>query len=159
MSILGAYFCAVFLAMEGGALAAAMGNESEESGTPIETGGPCAYKQYPGKTTIVSIHKKRISENNGGSAYQRYEVKFIFSTDAQIEETHGQVKGRTFSLRLTNSWYPGPKFLEKYGIEEGQVFDCYLNVLIKGTCTPVFFSFPGIDLSDYFETRKREKDG
>ncbi len=47
--------------------------------------------------------------------------------------------------------YPGPQFLEKYGIGVGKVFDCYLKVIIKGTCTPMLFEFPSIRLDDYFE--------
>ena len=53
---------------------------------------------------------------------------------------------------LTNSWYPGPEFIEKYGIEVDKQFDCSLQLITKGTCTPVIFEFRQIDAADYFET-------
>jgi len=58
---------------------------------------------------------------------------------------------------LKNSGYPGPKFLEKYGIEAGKSFECHLKVIVKGTCTPILFEFPTIDLRDYFEFKDRTK--
>ena len=78
-------------------------------------------------------------------------LKFSFFSEKEIKEAHGQVKGREYILMLTNSWYPGPKFLEKYRIKVGKSFECYLKVIIRGTCTLVLFYFPTIDLSDYFE--------
>ena len=80
-------------------------------------------------------------------------VKFSFFTEEEIKEAHGKVEGKEFLLTLANSWYPGPKFLRKYGIEVDRSFDCYLKVITKGTCTPILFDFPAINLSDYFESR------
>ena len=51
-----------------------------------------------------------------------------------------------------NSWYPGPRFLERYGIAAGKSFACTLNVISQGTCTPTVFDFQGIDRADYFES-------
>jgi hypothetical protein len=120
-------------------------------------GGPCEYKQYKGKATIVSIRKKGASKKEGGSlerspCHQRYEVKFSFSPDEQIEEPYAQVEGRHYPLMLTNGSYPGSEFLEKYGIEVGKTFDCYLKVMTKGSCTPVLFEFPGINRGERFES-------
>jgi len=53
-----------------------------------------------------------------------------------------------------NSWYPGPRFLERYGIAAGKSFACTLNVISQGTCTPAVFDFQGIDRADYFETEQ-----
>ena len=122
-----------------------------EKSAPRVVGGPCEYKQYKGQATITSIRKKELPENYGGPSYESYEVKFSFFSEKEIKEAHGQVKGREYILMLTNSWYPGPKFLEKYRIKAGKSFECYLKVIIRGTCTPVLFDFPTIDLSDYFE--------
>jgi len=111
-------------------------------------GGQCEYKVYEGRAKIISIAKKSESDNY---PYERYEVKFIFTPDHEIKEAYAQTKGKEFLLMLTNSSYPGPKFLEKYSIKIGKVFACYLKVIIKGTCTPVLFEFPDIKLDDYFE--------
>jgi hypothetical protein len=151
--ILSAFFCVVFLTIVWGVSTIAMGNEAERSSKSRKIGGLCEYKPYPGKARIVSIHKKEMPENYSGPSYESYEVKFTFCSEEQIRETHGRVEGKEFSLRLTNSWYPGPKFLKKYAIEEGKRFDCCLNVITKGACTPTIFDFPTIDLGDYFEDK------
>lgn len=110
-------------------------------------GGQCEYKKYSGQAKIISIHKRELPNES-------YEVKFSFHTDEIIKERHGQVEGKEYLLLLDNSFYPGPKFLKKYGIEKGKHFDCYLKVITRGTCTPVLFDFPTIDLGDYFENQK-----
>ena len=116
-------------------------------------GGPCEYKIYKGSARFISILKKEMPRGYGGLSHNSYEVKFSFSTEEEIKEAHGKVEGKEFLLTLANSWYPGPKFLWKYGIETDKSFDCYLKVIIKGTCTPILFDFPAINLSDYFESR------
>lgn len=110
-------------------------------------GGQCEYKKYSGRAKIISIRKR-------GLPNESYEVKFSFHTDEIIKERHGQVEGKEYLLLLDSSFYPGPKFLKKYGIEKGKHFDCYLKVITRGTCTPVLFDFPTIDLGDYFENQK-----
>lgn len=125
-----------------------------EKSAPRVVGGSCEYKHYKGQATITSIRKKELPEDYAGRSYESYEVKFSFFSEEEIKEAHGQVKGREYILMLTNSWYPGPKFLEKYRIKAGKSFECYLKVIIRGTCTPVLFDFPTIDLSDYFEHKR-----
>jgi hypothetical protein len=110
-------------------------------------GGPCEYKQYKGKATIVSIREKPTFDH-------LYEVYFSFSPDEEIEESWVKVEGRRYLLMLNNSSYPGRKFLKKYGIKLGKTFNCYLKVITKGSCTPILFEFPTINLGDYFESRK-----
>jgi hypothetical protein len=122
---------------------------------PKKSGGPCEYNVYRGSARIVSIQKKELSRDYGGSSYDSYEVKFSFSTDEVIKEAHGKIAGKEYLLLLTNSWYPGEKFLEKYGIEKDRIYDCYLKVITSGTCTPIVFDFPDIDRSDYFENRNQ----
>ena len=111
-------------------------------------GGPCEYKQYKGRAKIISIKPKR---ENSGYTHEIFEVKFSYTPDRKVDEAFAQTKGKQFELQLTNSWYPGPKFLKKYGIAVGKEFDCYMKVITKGTCTPVIFEFPSIKLDDYFE--------
>jgi len=115
-------------------------------------GGPCEYKAYPGRATIVSVQKKERPAKAGASLSAVYEVKFSFTPHEEIEEGYGQVEGKEYLLLLANSSYPGPWFLKKYGIKPGKCFECYLKVITRGTCTPVLFDFPAIDLSDYSES-------
>jgi hypothetical protein len=111
-------------------------------------GGECEYKKYEGEAKITSIEKVTASS---GEARGRYEVKFAFTPDRKVEETFAQTEGREFLLMVGHAYYPGPKFLEKYGIEVGKVFRGYLKVIIRGTCTPILFEFPSIRLDDYGE--------
>ena len=115
-------------------------------------GGPCEYKAYRGHAKIVSIHEKELPPKVGVPSNVVYEVKFSFTPHEEIKERYGQVEGKEYLLLLANSSYPGPGFLKKYGIKAGKSFECYLKVITRGTCTPVLFDFPTIDLGDYFES-------
>ena len=117
------------------------------AGEPL-VGGQCEYKQYEGQAKIISIIPQKQKKNY---SHELYEVKFSFTSDPQIKEELARTKGKKFVLLLNNSTYPGPKFLEKYDIRVGKVFECYLKVIVRGTCTPRLFVFPTIKLDDYFE--------
>jgi hypothetical protein len=98
------------------------------------------------------MHQKTVG---GGPGYEGYEIKFRFagptSADNALEK---QALEREHELRLTNSWYPGPRFLEKYDISVGKRFACTLKVIQMGACSPVVFEFSAIDLTDYLESRR-----
>jgi len=111
-------------------------------------GGPCEYKKYPGHAKIVSIISKGQPHNY---SHEIFEVKFSFDPDQKATERFAHTEGREFVLLLNNSEYPGPKFLEKYDIQVGKIFECHVKVITKGTCTPILFEFPTIKLDDYFE--------
>lgn len=113
-----------------------------------KTGGQCDYKSYNGQAEITSIN--RIEKSPNGSP-EAYEIKFTFIPDQEIEEEFARTGGKEFLLLLNNSSYPDIKFLEKYGISAGKLFKCSLKVITKGTCTPIIFEFPSINLSDYIK--------
>ena len=123
----------------------------EGSSSRRVVGGQCDYRQYKGTATIVSVQRRELPDHYRGPTYEQYEVKFSFQPDETIRERHGQVEGKEFLLLLRNSMYPGLKFLKKYGVEDGSTFDCYIKVITRGTCTPVLFEFPAIDLDDCFD--------
>ena len=118
---------------------------ADSEGFKGRMGGPCEYNQYRGKARITSI--KGLPEPNQGR--EKFEVKFIFLPEEEIKESFARVEGREFLLLLTNSTYPEGIFLERYQIKTGKTLDCILKVIRKGTCTPMLFDFPGINLSDY----------
>ena len=129
-------------------------------GAPAEArmliGGSCAYRDVPGKATIVSVEKTAASraqaKTGGGPGYEGFEVHFRFAPARADAEIAGQV-GKSLLLQLTNSWYPGPRFLDKYGIRAGRTVPAVLKVRTSGSCSPYVYEFPGVDLSDYFESR------
>jgi hypothetical protein len=114
-------------------------------------GGPCQYKAYPGRAAILSVQKQEGQTQAVAPAADAYEVKFSFTPDEKIREDWVRVEGKEHLLLLANSAFPGPGFLKKYGIEPGKLFQCNMKVITRGTCTPVLFEFPAIDLRDYAE--------
>jgi len=130
-------------------------DRGEEMRTQRVVGGLCEYKSYRGIATITSVCKAEETPGfSSGSSYQGYLVEFSFVPDEVVQESYVNGEGRENILKLKNSWNPGTKFLKKYGIEAGRNFECYLKVITRGTCTPVLFDFPTIDLGDYFEFRE-----
>ncbi len=91
----------------------------------------------------------------GGPGYEGLEVHFAFTPATPITSPDAKAWAeRTQTLQLTNSWYPGPRYVEKYGLTEGKTIPAVLEMITKGTCTPFVFALSGIDPSDYFETAK-----
>lgn len=127
--------------------------EADERPPTKMSGGPCEYKTYSGHAEILSVRLKELPKGYPGPPHDSYEVRFLFFPDHHIEEPSTQVEGKPQFLTPTNSRYPGPRFIKKYGIAEGQTFDCRLKVVTRGACTLMVFEFPAIDLWDYFESR------
>lgn len=117
-------------------------------------GGRCAYTSFAGTCRIVSIDETaetRAQAEQAGYAGLRVVFAFVPSGEPPADQLGLDAIARQHELRLVNSWFPGPRFLEKYGIRQGAEFACRLEVITKGTCTPIVFEFEGIDRTDYFE--------
>jgi hypothetical protein len=120
-----------------------------------EVGG-CSYNQYKGTATITSVMKTNASiAQRNRAGYEGYEVEFLFTPDERIKESWAidRIK-KEQRFRLANSWYPGEEYLRKYQIAPGKKYQTVVNIIKKGTCSPIVFSFDRIDETDYFETRK-----
>jgi len=118
---------------------------SESGNQRMKVGGPCTYNKYPGKATIVSVTE---AQPSSGYSKDKYEVKFTFKPEGEVQEPFVKTEGKTFHLTVNDGAYPGRAYLEKYGIKTGVVFDSVMNVIVKGTCTPVVFDFPAIQRQD-----------
>ena len=82
---------------------------------------------------------------------------FSYKTDARISQDWARkVVDREHLFRLANSWYPGERYIDKYGIKVGNIYPCTLRIITRGTCTPAIFKFPGDKDRDYFESRQEE---
>lgn len=130
----------------------------ESTPSPGKLGGPCEYTSYQGACTITSIEGTAVSEQQkgitGGPRYEGFEILYHFEGRDSIPQRWQELVSREHTLQLANSWYPGPKFIERYEIEVGKKFDCTVLLITKGTCTPVIFKFENIDQTDYFETER-----
>jgi hypothetical protein len=126
-------------------------------GEPPRVGGGCDYVEIPGVATIEGVEKTpEASEQataGGGPGYEGLEIRYTFAPSEPVDDP--QIKawvGEMHILQLANSWYPGPRYVEKYGLAEGKTLDAVLKALTAGTCTPFVVDFPDLDLTDYFET-------
>jgi hypothetical protein len=121
----------------------------------------CTYDEYNGQCKICSIMQTNASVHQekviGGPGYAGFEVKFEFIPVQSLpfnvyDRINKSVIGCKNVLKLCNSWYPGPKFLQKYNITDGAIFNCSLKLMKSGSCSPEIIGFEDIDQIDYFES-------
>lgn len=112
-------------------------------------GGPCAYSDYPGTATILSVEPLPGGPGNApNSSLQHSRVRFTFSpTQPVAHRLYAQ--GKVHELTLSGGALPGPSFLKKYTIAPGNKFAATLHIIDSGTCSPVVFTFEKIDLTDH----------
>jgi len=94
-------------------------------------GGRCEYAKYKGYANITFVKKDF-----------PYKVTFTFSPLETINEP--LVRTKEYSFPLDSISCLPQEFIEMYHVQPGQVFDCYMKVITKGSCTPVLFEFPTI---------------
>lgn len=118
-------------------------------------GGPCSYSDHPGKATIIEVTP--IPQPKSAQAQQPYQPYRVLFTFAPSKPVPGQLftPGKAYDLTLSGGTPPGPKFLKKYGIKPGATFKTDLHIITSGTCSPVVFTFHGIDVYDFFELKSR----
>ena len=75
------------------------------------------------------------------------EVTFTFAPDRPITGDPLYEPGKIHHLTLTGGGAPGPRFVARYGLRPGKTLPCLLRTIRQGTCTPVLFHFPGLDLT------------
>jgi hypothetical protein len=120
-------------------------------------GGECVYNTYDGVAKITRVEKTEESRKQantpGGPGYEGYEVSYVISLGEPISESWAKdVATKQYPFTLKNSWYPGERYLEKYGLEVGAELPIHVQIITSGTCTPVILEFPTVDREDYFES-------
>jgi hypothetical protein len=120
-----------------------------------EVGGPCRYDDFTGTAVITRVEKTGASAAQanvaGGPGYPGYDVRFRFEPDGKPPVERDRISGE-HQWRLGNGWYPGQRFLDKYGLAEGRRFPARVRLLREGTCTPLLFVLEGLNDTDYFES-------
>ncbi len=120
------------------AVAGQYGPDGSPSGR-ILRGGPCEYASYEGEARIVSIAPADATESGGRPCLV---VKFAFIPDRPVAE--GPFRADKFYTLYRGDGSPPEKaFLEERGIAVGSSVRGVMKVIVKGTCTPVLFEFPG----------------
>lgn len=135
-----------------------MGTKMVDEQATLNDGSCCTYISYEGSAQIVRITQTPASLAQskviGGPGYKGYEVWFRFIPKSDVSDDRiKSLLSREHLFSLYNSWYIGPRYLKKYGIQTGKTYPCILKVIEEGTCTPVLFEFKTIDSKDYFEKR------
>ncbi len=100
-------------------------------------GGPCSYRDYPGRATVRSVSPAPRQDQKG-----LFEVRFTFQPRRPLEKKWGHLRGREFLMTLKGGHLPDREFLQKHGIAPGKEIECTLSVITKGTCTPWIFQWP-----------------
>lgn len=118
-------------------------------------GGPCTYADFPGKIDVITVEPiPRAGAGAPALPYQPFRVVFTFKPSGAVK--HPLYKpAKTYELPLAGGEAPGPAFLKKYGIRPGAQFKTELHLITAGTCSPVVFTFHGIDVHDRFELKAR----
>ena len=105
-------------------------------------GGPCRYKSYPGRATILSV---TAAENSAADQTKRFAVLFTFKAQDEIEESFARTEGKTFSLYAKHFSTPDRHFITVHRLAAGRILDGSIQVIVAGTCTPVVFDFPELN--------------
>ncbi len=112
-------------------------------------GGPCGYAQYPGvcKVTALEEASDQPAGSNSGAS-----IKFTFTlnkgetiTQAGFELTPGKIYQKTLALNGAGDKVGSQACLDEFKIRQNQTYDCTLEVITSGTCTPEIFKFKNID--------------
>ena len=132
------------------------------------TGGGCTYKKFNGTCTITKIEKtdkstKQVNRPRG-PGYEGFEVKYKYSptilsklrlklSNFPYLEDNSVITNMEYHLNLGDGGtYVGEKYLEKYDIYEGKLFNCEASIETSGTCSPLFVSLDGVSRTDFFES-------
>lgn len=131
------YPLAVFiLGLVGGLLAMAATALASGDAVPPRRGGPCQYESLAGKARIFSVEPSKAAGESG-----RFLVKFLFEPQAGIKRPLLD-PDKIHTLLDDDLKRPDADFLRLRGIRPGAQTDCLARVLVRGTCSPVLFSFP-----------------
>lgn len=117
-------------------LSLSTGCAAQEAGdSPRRVGGPCEYRDVPGTCRVDKV------EPAGANPYgDGFRTLFTFLPESPSEpETSG------LALKIGDGQDPTNRFLRENRIEPGRSLPCLRRVLVRGTCTPVVYTFPGLE--------------
>jgi len=116
---------------------------SAESAQPV-VGGPCTYRDIPGWARIVSIQAASKQAYNCPNHPVMVRFDFI-PADPKLAFKQAQ----DLTLTVGAGMNPARPYVTAKGIVKGKTYRCIRREITKGTCTPVIYAFPTINLSDF----------
>ncbi len=106
-------------------------------------GGVCEYDIYKGVCKISSVEEFRQKDFPGVKSFK---VSYFFEFDNPKAIKQEWFKPNKELLDL--DFYITEACLQAHGIEPDTVMNCTVDIIKKGTCTPVAYSLDGIDRND-----------
>ncbi|MEN6474048.1 MAG: hypothetical protein ABFD81_08545 [Syntrophaceae bacterium] len=125
-------------------LSAICGCAGSAESAPSIVGGPCAYRDIPGWARIVSIQKASRQASNCPNNPVVVRFDFI-PADPKLAFKQAQ----DLTLTVGAGMNPARSYVAAKGIVKGKTYRCVRREIIKGTCTPVLYAFPTINLKDF----------
>lgn len=110
---------------------------------PFSGGGPCEYLEIPGTAKITAIKPAGAGYN---CPRNPVEVLFNFTPD-DPKRSSRNAQDRHF--QIGSGMNPSMDFVENLGLKVGQTLRCIRKEIVRGTCSPLGFDFPDVDLSNY----------
>ena len=112
-------------------------------------GGACEYRRIYGRATITDVRDAAPDANNcrGG-----VEVVFTFTPDDPSAPEHYRFSDHPDAgqyFRVGAGLNPPRGWTLEKGLVKGTVHRCIRAEVLKGACTPVIFTFPDIEMTDW----------
>ena len=108
----------------------------------------CSYVGYVGKAVISSINAAPLNENN--CTVNPRKVLFVFIPNDTNNRANYLYKNwsDTVALTFNGSVNPSQVILDSLDITIGKEFQCYRKEITLGACTPVYFEFTELNLTE-----------
>jgi len=124
-------------------------NDDSDSNAADIVGGKCTYNDIQGTATIDSVAEPDAGENNC-----KHAVKIFFTftpddVDAPNDYRFSEWPDKDQAFFVGAGKNPPKVWTESAGLIQGSTHKCVRSEIISGTCTPVIFSFPEIELTGW----------
>lgn len=120
-------------------------NSSNDKNNP--EGGLCEYSSYEGYAVIKAIKAAPASEYNCPNNARQ--VVFEFTPDNISDRQKYRftnVSDSPLTMKINDGANPSLTWIKNNKITVGAKFKCIRTEITKGTCTPVVFKFPELNL-------------
>lgn len=106
-------------------------------------GGKCTYAEYPGTCKITAV--EQVSDQPAGGN-EGAKIKFTFTlnkgeeiTQAGFTSDPATVHEKILALNGSGDKVGSQACLEEFQIRKNKTYECNLNVITSGTCTPEIY--------------------
>lgn len=112
-----------------------------------KNGNECKYNEYEGKAIIISIGDAPSNENNCPNNPRKVMFAFVPLDSSVRKDYIFKNWSDTTNMTINAGLNPSQQLLDSLGISIGAEFTCKRQEITQGTCTPVCFIFPGLNLN------------